>query len=302
MKNALRFSVLFSVVFCLSAVSHAAEAVKLRPMTAAYLDNGGKMLKGPEGVAYDGKSLLAVADSGNGKIQLYAFRDERLTPQASLVLPQLPYPIRVQFEPKGEILALDGKSRRIARLTTTGEFRGYIEFTGIPTSGTVIPRSFKVDGKGNIYVLDIFSGRVLVLDPAGKFQREVPFPKKHGFFSDLAVDENENVFLLDSVDGRVFAAKGKAQEITPYSESLKEDLDFPVAIAVDGRGRTYLSDQNGGGIVILGPDGSFRGRQSGMGWKEGLLRYPSALQVTDGGILFIADRGNNRVQLFQIIQ
>lgn len=302
MKNALRFTVIFSVVLCYSAVSHAAEAVKLRPMMAAYQDNVGKMLKGPEGVAYDGKSLLAVADSGNGKIQLFAFRDEQLTPQASLELPQLPYPIRVQFEPKGEILALDGKSRRVARLTTTGEFRGYIEYKEIPTSGTVIPRSFRVDRKGNIYVLDIFSGRVLVLDPTGKFQREVPFPKILGVFSDLAVDESGSIFLVDSVGGRVFAVKGKAQEITPYSESLKEDLDFPVAIAVDSRGRIYLSDQNGGGIVILGPDGSFRGRQSGMGWKEGFLRYPSSLQVSDDGILFIADRGNNRVQLFHVIQ
>jgi len=302
MKNVMRFSVILLAVVCLSPASYGAEALKLRPMTAAYTDNGGKMLKGPEGVAYDGKSLLAVADSGNGRIQLYGFQNERLTPQASLVLPQLPYPIRVAFDPKGEILALDGKSRRIARLTTTGEFRGYLEPTGIPNSGTVIPRSFKVDGKGTIYVLDVFSGRVLVLDPDGKFQRGIPFPPRHGFFSDLAVDENGSVFLVDSVGGRVFAAKGKAQEIMPYSESLREDLDFPVAIAVDGRGRIYLSDQNGGGIVILGPDGSFRGRQSGMGWKEGFLRYPSAMHVSDGGTLFIADRGNNRVQAFHIIQ
>jgi len=302
MRSVLRFVVLFPAVFCLAHPSHGAEALKLRPAASAYSDSDGKPLKNPEGVAYDGKSLLAVADTGNGKIALYAIQGEGLKPHASFALPQLTYPIRVQFDPQGGILALDGKTRKIVRLTLAGEFRGYLDPSGIPTPGTVVPRSFRIDGKGNIHVLDVFSGRVLVLDPSGKFQREIPFPREHGFFSDLAVDGNGTVFLVDSVGGRVFSARGNAKEIAPFSESLQEDLNFPVGIAVDGRGRIYLSDQNGGGIVILGPDGSFRGRQSGMGWKDGLLRYPSALHVSDSGTLFIADRGNNRVQLFTIIQ
>jgi len=298
----MRFAVAVPLVLGLAHASHGAEAVKLRLTTAAYADTDGKSMKWPEGVAYDEKSLLAVADSGNGKIQLFSVSEDRLTPKASFALPQLPYPVRVQFDSKGEILALDGKSRRIARLTTAGEFRGYLEPLEVPPPGTVIPRSFKVDSKGNIHILDIFSGRVLVLDPAGKFQRELPFPKEHGFFSDLAVDGNGDLYLVDSVGKKVFSAKRNAKEITPFSESLQEDLSFPVGIAVDSRGRAYLSDQNGAGIVILGPDGSFRGRQSGMGWKEGLLWYPSALCVSNGGALFIADRGNSRVQMFTIVQ
>ena len=302
MRNIVLAAVALSAVLSFAHPASGAEAVKLRPMSSAYLDGNGRPLKVPEGVAFDGKSVLAVADTGNGKIQLYAFRDERLAPQASLTLPQLTYPIRLQFDPKGEILALDGKTRRISRLTTSGEFRGYVDPAGLPTAGTVVPRSFKVDGKGDIYILDVFTGRVLVLDQEAKFQREVPFPGSFGFFSDLAVDENGNIFLVDSVGARVYAAKRSDKEFKPYTESLREDLDFPVAIAVDGRGRLYLSDQDGGGIVILGSDGSFRGRQSEFGWKEGFLRYPCALQVSDGGALFIADRGNSRVQVFAVVQ
>ena len=302
MRNILRFAVIVPVALGLVHASYGAEAVKLRAMTAAYTDNNGNPLKLPEGVAYDEKSLLAVADTGNGRIQLYIFKGDRLAPQASFTLPQLPYPIRVQFDSNGEILALDGKSRRIVRVTTTGEFRGYLEPAGMPTSGTVIPRSFKVDGKGNIHIVDIFSGRVLVLDPAGKFQWEIPFPKKYGFFSDLAVDGNGVVYLIDSVGGKVFSAQRNAAAITPLTDNLKEDLNFPVGIASDNRGRLFVVDQNGSGIVILGQDGSFQGRQLGMGWREGFLRYPSALCITSNGIIFIADRGNSRVQAFSVVQ
>ena len=71
-----------------------------------------------------------------------------------------------------------------------------------------------------------------------------------------------------------------------------------LALAVDHLGRLFIVDENGGGIVILGPDGSFQGRQSNMGWKPGSLRYPSGLCVDTAGMMFVADRGNNRIQVF----
>jgi hypothetical protein len=59
-------------------------------------------------------------------------------------------------------------------------------------------------------------------------------------------------------------------------------------------------DQNGSGVVLLGRDGSFKGRKLKMGWKEGELRYPSDICLDDKGDVFIADRGNNRVQIFKV--
>jgi hypothetical protein len=52
--------------------------------------------------------------------------------------------------------------------------------------------------------------------------------------------------------------------------------------------------------VILGADGSFRGRQAGTGWKEGSLRYPSGLCAGPAGTIFVADRENGRVQMFAV--
>jgi hypothetical protein len=37
-----------------------------------------------------------------------------------------------------------------------------------------------------------------------------------------------------------------------------------------------------------------------MGWKEGLLRSPSGVAAGPPGMLFIADRGNNRVAVFGV--
>jgi hypothetical protein len=61
-------------------------------------------------------------------------------------------------------------------------------------------------------------------------------------------------------------------------------------------------DENGAGIVILGQDGSFLGRQLTMGWNEGLLYYPSQMCINDKDEAFIADTGNSRVQVFSIVR
>ena len=63
-----------------------------------------------------------------------------------------------------------------------------------------------------------------------------------------------------------------------------------------------MVDQYGSGIIILGSDGSFQGRQSGMGWKESLLRYPSQVCTNNSNDLFIADRNNSRVQIFSPLE
>lgn len=278
----------------------ASEGTKLRPIQVLYADDKGSGLRLPQGVACDGESLLVVADTGNRRLLRYTIVGDRVTPSGEIRLNEIPYPIKVQIGSKGELFALDGKSRRIARISPSGEFKGYVSLAGEGTAGPAVPRSFVVDRESHLFVLDVAQARVVVLGPDGKALRRIAFPKEVGFLSDLAVDDRGTVFAIDSVGRRVFVAKSADAILAPLTGSMKEDLAFPTAIAVDGRGRLFIADQTEGGIVILGTDGSFRGRQAGMGWKEGQLRYPSGLCAGIAGTLIVADRENNRVQMFEV--
>jgi sugar lactone lactonase YvrE len=257
-------------------------------------------MKQPEGLACNDKSVLIVGDTGNGRLLRYTLADKTINAGGEIKVAQLSNPIRVQMNSKGEIFALDGKQRRIVRLSPAGEFKDYLTPEGLPSPSSFVPRSFKVDPNDNLYMLDIFSGRVLVMAPDSKYQKHIPFPKSFGFFSDLAVDPKGSILLIDSIKKMVFAAQKDAKEFSPLGGNLKEYLSFPTYITTDNRGTIYVVDENGAGIVILGPDGSFLGRQLTMGWNEGLLYYPSQMCINDKGETFIADRGNNRVQIFTI--
>ncbi|MGZ3536204.1 MAG: NHL repeat-containing protein [Thermodesulfobacteriota bacterium] len=288
-------------ILLLSLNSFSAETVKLKYLQSVYFDDKGGGLKQPEAVASGEKSVLVVGDTANDRLVQYTFQDKNLAGGSQIKIPQLSNPIRVQVNSKREIFALDGKKRRIVRLSPEGTFKNYVDPEGIPSPSAFVSRSFKIDRSDNIYILDIFTGRVLVLNPEGKYQKQIPFPKEYGFFSDLSVDSKGNILLLDCVKAMVFSAPKDANSFSPLTKSLREYLDFPTSLS-ESRGTIYVVDEDGGGIVILGADGTFVGRQLSKGWNEGLLYFPSQISVNEKGEIFIADRGNSRVQIFTLMK
>ena len=278
------------------------ERTRLRHLTSIYFDEKGVSLKNPEGVACNDASSLVVGDTRNGRLLRYTVDGRSVKPAGEIRVTQVSSPIRVQMNSKGDIFALDGKLRRIGRFGAGGEFRGYVNPEGMPTATEFVPRSVKIDRNDDIYILDVFSARVLVLGPEGKFRRQMEFPKEYGFISDLAVDFKGTIFLVDSVKAMVFVAAKDAKTFTPLTQGLREHLSFPTSLTTDSRGGLYAVDENGAGVVLLGQDGSFLGRQLAMGWNEGLLYYPSQMCVNQRDEAFIADRGNSRVQVFSIVR
>ena len=292
-----------AAVICLAVAATAAvaaETARLRYLAGLYADDKGVTLRQPEGVACNDKSMAVVGDTGRGRLVRYTIDDREVKAAGEIVAPQLTAPIRVQMSSKDGVLALDGKQRRIARFDAKGEFKGFVQPEGVPEPTTVVPRSFKLDRSDNIYILDVFSARVLVLDASDKYQRQVPFPAGYGFISDVTVDGKGTIYVVDSVKPAVYAAPRDARQFAPLGQGLQAHASFPTALVVDARGVLYVADQNGAGVVVVGQDGAVLGRQLAMGWTEGLLYYPSQMCLNDKGQLFIADRGNSRVQLFSV--
>ena len=281
----------------LPVTASGAEAIRLRHVGSIYSDVAGSGILEPEGVGC-GRNTITIADTGHGRLQQYTLSEGTIKPGTEIRASQLAYPQRVRLNSKGEIFVLDGKQHRILRLNATGEFTGYAEPQGpVSFAGSWIPKSFALDSNDNLYVLEASGSRVVILSADGKFQKQLSFPQTDGFFSDVAVDAQGAILLLDSITASVYSASRDAAAFSLLTTGLKEYVNFPTALAVD-RKRIYVVDQNGGRIAVLGKDGAFQGHKLRMGWKEGELRYPSDICLDDAGNLFIADRGNNRVQVF----
>jgi sugar lactone lactonase YvrE len=279
------------------------EALKFRHITSIYADDQGLGLKHPEGVACNQGKLIIVADTGNGRLLKYTYEDKTVAANARMIkLPQLVYPAQVKLNSMGDMFVLDRRQRRIVRITAAGAFGGYIDLQGSSSPAASAPKSFDIDKKDNLYILDVYARRVIMKDPGGKYLKHFRIPRESGFITDLTVDFKGNILAIDSVNARVFSAAKNSDVFSPFTKSLKEYMRFPAYITTDKMGRIYLVDRNGGKIIILGQDGSYLGRLSAMGWKEGLLNYPSQICLNDNGEIFVADTYNSRVQIFSTIE
>jgi len=286
------------VFFWASAHAFGAEKRRMKWITSIYTGPRGVGLKYPEGVACRGNRFV-VADTGNSRLLQYTYEGETATPGAEFPLRKAA-PIVVQVNSKGAVYFLDGRERRISAVSAAGEDLGALALRGLPSSAEVVPKSFRIDREDNVYVLDVFSGQVLVLDSEGQYVRRIPFPEEYGFFSDLAIDRQGRILLLDSVEAVVYSAAGSGDRFSPLTVSLKEYVNFPTSLTTDAEGVIYLVDQYGSGLALVAADGSFLGRRLGMGWNESGLYFPSQMCINRDGIAFIADRNNSRVQVFSV--
>jgi len=273
-----------------------AEGAGFRHERSIYLDDKEGALRSPEGVACDDKGSFVVADTGNGRILTYTWKDGSLRGGTPFKAAQLSYPVRVQIDSRGNVLVLDRKARRIGRVDARNGFAGWVEPKGASNQSAIIPVAFKLDAADSVYVLDVAGRRVLVLDARDNLTREVALPRS-GVFTDVAVDAAGRIYAVDAVAAAVWAVDKGGSAFQDLTKSLKDRMNFPGSITAS-RGKLYVVDQNGNGVVVLGQDGSYQGRELSIGWTDGLLYYPAQLCMNERGDAFVADRNNNRVQIF----
>lgn len=126
------------------------------------------------------------------------------------------------------------------------------------------------------------------------------FVMPHG----LTVDDQNNVWVTDCGLHQVFKFDhaGKllmtlGESKTPGDDSTHFNLPTDVAIASDGS--FYVSDgYKNSRIVKFAPDGSFVLQWGTRGSRLGQFVIPHGIDLDKEGNVYVADRENNRIQVF----
>jgi hypothetical protein len=289
--------VVATLAACLCCVTAQADTAGLTLDRVIAQDGEGAPLKTPEGVGCSDGGPLAIADTGNGRLLLFVFQGGTLQGGAVVKHPQMTYPTSVQIDSKGNLVVLDRKTRKLLRLDSKGAMLGPVEIRASDARASVVPTAFDLDASDAFYVLDAVAGRVVVADAAGVAIRQVPLPKGKAAFEDVYVDNAGTIYVVEGLTATVWAAGKSDQAFKAIGPGLKDRISFPTRIT-GSRGRLTLTDHNGHGLVLLGTDGSFQGRQLSLGANEGLVNYPSQVCIDGLGNVFVADTGNSRVQVF----
>jgi sugar lactone lactonase YvrE len=162
-------------------------------------------------------------------------------------------------------------------------------------------RLFEFDEKGN-YVRELGEGLYGFL-----FAHAVRVDKEDNIW---AVDEGSNMAIKFNPEGRVVMTIGRRPEAvegleadpppgTPPPNAQPYALGRPTDIGWDAQGNIYISDgYTNSRVVKYDKWGKFIKSVGTRGAAPGQMNTPHSMQVDEKGNVYVADRGNNRIQVF----
>jgi DNA-binding beta-propeller fold protein YncE len=252
----------------------------------------------PRGVAIGADGSLAVADSFDQRIELFG-ADGTYAGQRGQVSPftgfatqgsnpgQYSLPAGVAYDAGGNLWVADTGNDRVSELDPSGTVIR-------TTTGFARPLAVATSADGT-YVADTNHNRVVLIKPDGTSE-----PIGPAFAHPAAL-------AIDPATGRaVVADDTSVRDVGTGTTMGGPDgavWDHPAGLAFDAAGTLYVSERrpgtpDGARVLRRAAGGSWE-RIAGEGPGDGDVVEPGGLAVTpDGGTLYVADTGNNRVTRF----
>jgi DNA-binding beta-propeller fold protein YncE len=159
------------------------------------------------------------------------------------------------------------------------------------------------DSRGEVLVFHRGEPPILVFEPSGKFVRAFGkglFASAHG----LRVDRDDNVWVTDNMNHTVLKLNPEGKVLLTLGERNRPGDDErhfnrPTDVAFAKNGDFYVSDGYGNSRVVkFDRDGKFLLSWGRKGKADGEFDLPHAVRVDSKGNVYVADRENDRIQVF----
>lgn len=290
----------------------------------------GGVLRFPQGIAVGTDGSVYVADQFGRDIQRFAADGTPLAVFGSQGTGDGEFTAGIgglAVDPvSGDVFAVDSRPGRILRFTAQGAF-----VAAFGTAGTA-PGQFRfgggtdsddtagggvVVGGGTLWVADTLNNRVQRMGLDGSDPAVISFPGTGGFSILEGVGWTDRdgglLYVADNRNDRVVAARVPAASTTAElvgvtaAGALGPDgrpaLDQPYDVALDAADGTawVASDQNSRLVALGAPAAEVLGVQGVLGTfgpGPGQIEYPRSVAVGSAREVFLAEAGNNRVQVF----
>ena len=263
----------------------------------------------PVGIAINQKGDVVVAGAGRRSIftfspsgdnhQVLAWHGSR---QGECLSPQ-----GLSLDGEGNIFVADSGVHRVHKFTSKGKFLASVGTMGSGPLQFLNPTNIAFNSsKKRLYVVDSGNHRIQVLNFNITFFASFgSIGSSKGQFSEpcgIACDSTGKVYVADSGNHRiqVFTAEGQFLRMFGRCGQGRGDLNLPyyIAIGSDESDTVYISETGNHRISVFTPEGNFVTSFGKKGEGAGEFDFPCGLAVDDGGVVYVCDGENNRIQAF----
>lgn len=147
----------------------------------------------------------------------------------------------------------------------------------------------------NIYVSDVQRGQVSVFDYSGKFIKYlVPGREKFVYPYGITFD-GKNVYVADGGTRRIYLFDSSGRFIKIFPEQVELSGPGPLYYS---NGKLYVIDQPKHHVLCFDTAGKLLQTIGKEGHGKGELYFPHAITVDKEGLVYVADAGNDRIEVF----
>jgi DNA-binding beta-propeller fold protein YncE len=224
-------------------------------------------------------------------------------PESTLVQPHQLY---VAVNPvTGEVWATDRYDSMVLVYAADGTFLRTFD-PGATLAGWQ-PLGIGFDKQGNAYIADVGGGsqRIHVFGADGTLVRDFGAGDSLDHPNAILVADDGTVYVTDTANGRllVFDATGTRVGIVARGEA-EGNLGLPVGLALDDKGHVLVVDSSASQVQAYAPmkagerAPAYLGKFGVKGTTDGALSFPNGLATDSRGRIYVADWGNDRLQVW----
>jgi DNA-binding beta-propeller fold protein YncE len=260
----------------------------------------------PEGIALAQDNTIYAVDSGMNQVKQFTRNGDLINYWGGRG--QDPGEFEgaraVAVSVSGKVYVADSGNNRIQVFDEDGNFLSTWGSYGSGNGEFIYPRGVATDSSENVYVVDEHNHRVQKFSETGSIllswgergSGDLQFERTTG----IATDINNLIYVMDAGNAKIkiFNSTGELQKVIPL-ENIHEYPEYHFSnLTVDLNGNIYYSQSQPNSLVKVSPNGVKLYEWNQGSRPEGKFDYLHGIGINNLGNLFVADRFNNRIQVF----
>ncbi len=263
------------------------------------------VLKKPKGVHVAKDNKIYVTDTAAGDVFIFDPINKEANSVNTMGARFFFKPIGVTTDDQNRIFITDSQTDKVTVLDQEGKVLATLK----PRTPFKQPSGIAADSERNrLYVIDTHNHHIEVfaldtlkhedtIGKRGKDEGEFNFP------SNIAVDSEGHVYVVDTMNGRVqiFDAEGRFIHMFGQFGDIPGMFARPKGIDVDSEGHIYVVDAAFNNVQIFNQEGEPMMAFIGYGDDRGGMILPSGIALGPEDYVYVIDSWNRRVKVLEYL-